>query len=169
MCKLKLKSPLVRRVLGLGGVGSGWRQKFTSMCSSPEVLTASATNYCIHTSGSRSNAWVTCSAHAHACNGNTPSVTPMQIFAPNSSPALTSCRQGCRHRLLSVTAIPTLTLSQYRCHSHLTYVRSDCRPRPHDFRNTSRFVPKPVHLDGIFFCMLRHTLTYSLPPSFLQT
>ena len=56
MCKLELKSPLVRRVLGLGGVGSGWRQKFTLMCSSPEVLTASATNYCIHTSGSRSNA-----------------------------------------------------------------------------------------------------------------
>ena len=56
MCKFELESPLVRRVLGLGGVGSGWRQKFTFMCSSPEVLTASACNYFIHTSGSRSNA-----------------------------------------------------------------------------------------------------------------
>ena len=30
---------------------------------------------------------VTCSAHAHACNGNTPSVTPMQIFAPKTGPS----------------------------------------------------------------------------------
>ena len=56
MCKFELESPLVRRVLGLGGVGSGWRQKLTFMCSSPEVLKASACNYFIHTSGSRSNA-----------------------------------------------------------------------------------------------------------------
>jgi hypothetical protein len=104
MCKFELKSPLARRVLGLGGVGSGWRQKFTFMCSSPEVLTASSTNYFIHTSGSRSNALRLRAQHtpthvtvthleSRPCRSSPQKLAPADLV----SCALTPCQQGCRH------------------------------------------------------------------------
>jgi hypothetical protein len=83
MCKFELKSPLARRVLGLVGVGSGWRQKFT-IC----VFVARSSDgqrlklFSYIPGGVDQMREVTCLAHTHVCNGNTPSVMPMQIFAP---------------------------------------------------------------------------------------
>ena len=176
MCKFELKSPLVRRVLGLGGVGSGWRQTFTicvSVARSSNVQRLQL--YHSYLGESIKCVAVTCSAHAHACNGNTPSVTPMQIFAPNPSP---SRPQVARVDLVS-TGLSTLTFVSDGC----TYIDSQSIQVSFSFDSTSDLIvgldpttsktrhvlyPNPS-IWTVFFCMLRHTLTYSLPPSFLQT